>query len=97
MKISINDSKAAEVESVYLDGKRLVTCIEASEEEGYVIVLIPPPDPVKDDPDFNSKDKLTIVQEDPFDATDWVQKRLEGDVEIVLRKREGLDDSGLDS
>lgn len=96
MKITINDPKSKEVESIFLDGKRLVTCIEADDVAGYAVVLVPPPDPVKNDPVFNDKSKITITQEDPMSSEDWIQKRLEGVVEIVFRKQEGLDDSGMD-
>lgn len=97
MKITVNDPNASNVEAVFLNGKRLITCIEADDEAGYAIVLVPPPDPAKDDPSFNDKSKMTIIIEDATDAAEWTTKRLEGEVEILLRKKEGLDDSGLDT
>ena len=96
MKIIASDKQAENVDAVFLDGKRLVTCIEADDEAGYVIVLVPPPSAVKDDADFNDKNKVTIALEDPFDAATWTKKRLEGEVEIVFKLHEGLEDSGLE-
>lgn len=95
MKITMNDAKSKEVEAVFLNGRRLVTCIEADDEAGYAIVLIPPPDPAKDSATFNDPSKVTIAEVDPIDEVEWEQKKLEGDVEIVFAKRPGLDDSGL--
>jgi len=94
MKITATDPQANNIEAVYLDGKRLAMCIEANEEEGWVTVILPPEDPAAKDPNFN-KTNLIISQGDPTDPSDWPRKQLFGDVEIVWRSREGIDDEGL--
>lgn len=94
MKITVNDPRAALVDAVFVDGKRLVTCIEADDEAGYAIVLVPPPDPAQKENLL--KELGTLVVEDQHDPEDWQQKRLEGNVEIIFKKNEGLDDAGLE-
>jgi hypothetical protein len=94
MKLNVNDSEADNVEAVYLDGKRVAMCVEADEEEGYVVVRLPPLDPAAKA--LDDKEKLTIAVGDPIALEDWITKRLEGEVEIILREREGLNDTGLD-
>lgn len=95
MRITIDDPKSDDVEAVYLNGRRVAMCVEADDEVGYVVVRLPPKDPAA--AALANPDKLTIAVGDPISIDDWETKRLEGDVEIVLREREGLDDSGLDN
>lgn len=99
MKISVDQPEAENVEAVYLNGRRLAMCVEADDEAGYAVVLLPPKQLAPDDPRFQKKvdgQPHILAVGDPFGDEDLQRVKLEGSVEIVLRKREGLDDSGLD-
>lgn len=94
MKITMDDPKSEEVDAVFVDGKRLITCVEVDDEAGYAVVLVPPPDPAKEQKVLDEVG--TLVVEDQHDPKDWTRKKIEGKVEIVFKKNEGLDDAGLE-
>lgn len=99
MKISINQPESNNVESIFLNGKRLPTCIEADDEEGYVVVLLPPKTLAPNDPRFNQvvpgAEKVLAVGPD-LEAQDWEHVRLEGEVEIIMKQQDGLEDTPLE-
>lgn len=97
MRIRVDQEDGENVEAIYLDGKRLAMCIEADDEEGWAKVLLPPSKLHSEE-----LDKVTIDSEnpliemgDPIDPSEWIEKTLKGNVEIVMLTREGLEDDGL--
>lgn len=98
MKITVNQPESENVEAVFVDGKRCVTCIEADDEEGYVVLLLPPTSLAPNDPRFQTiiPDTERVLSVGPeIDKNDWQTVRVEGTVEIVLKSQDGLEDQPL--
>ncbi len=101
MRIRVDEPEGADVEAIYLDNKRLAMCVEADDEEGWVKVMLPPKNLApKEIRDVEWKPGVpfsgTAFVGDPIDVKEWQEKTLHGEVEIVMREVEGLEDEGLD-
>ena len=101
MRIQIDDPEANNVDAIYLDNKRLAMCIEADDEAGWVKVLLPPKHLApKEHRSIEWKPGKpfsgTAFVGDPIEPSEWGKQVLYGEVEIVMREVEGLEDEGLD-
>ena len=97
MRIRVDQPEGALVDAIYLDGKRLIMCIEADDEEGWVKISLPPKQIPTDLMPNLAKDEKALYVGDPIGPDDWEEKTLFGVVDIVMREVEGLEDEGLDA
>lgn len=94
MRVIANETE--NIDSVYLNGKRLITWIEADDKEGWVTIELPPANLAPPEMSNLKTNELGIYAGDIIKPEEWTEKKLTGEVEIAFKNLD-LDDSGLES
>ena len=81
MHLKSEDPKAADIHVVILDGRRVTMAVEFDTDEGWVDVLLPKTDPVKEK--LIEAGKKT-TEEIPTPSLEWETVRRFGKVEVIF-------------